>query len=120
LAEDSKSQPRKQSGKLPKDSKKVEGLDENMTEPKESAKTTGKQSKDNNERGEIDSKAQQLNFYQNSEGSSDNLEQKSVDQDNNDSGEIIYQQNKAGNAEKEMEQPPAKNRSYAINDQQQH
>jgi hypothetical protein len=49
-----------------------------------------------NERGVSDSKSQQLNFYQNSEeGSSDNLVEKSVDQDNmNDSGEIIYQQNK--------------------------
>jgi hypothetical protein len=48
------------------------------------------------------------------------LVEKSVDQDNNDSGEIIYQQNKASNAEKELEQQAAtKSRSYAINDQQQ-
>jgi hypothetical protein len=46
-----------------------------------------------------------LNFYQNSEGSSDNLAEKSIDNENgNDSGEIIYQQNKGSNAEKDTDQ----------------
>ena len=35
-------------------------------------------------------KTQPLNFYQPSEGSSENLQGKSVEDNNNDSGEIIY------------------------------
>lgn len=47
-------------------------------------------------------KSQPLNFYQPSEGSSENLQvQNDLDNDNlNDSGEIIYQQDKNHNEEK--------------------
>jgi len=43
------------------------------------------------DKGEKDgAKTQPLNFYQPSEGSSENLQGKSVEDNNNDSGEIIY------------------------------
>lgn len=81
---------RKQSAKVTKDTNVEQSLD---------AKESSKQAKDKDKE-----KAQQLNFYQNSEGSSGDLAEKSADQDNNDSGEIIYQQSKSGPQEKEPEQ----------------
>lgn len=53
-----------------------------------------KTSKDKDLKEKEGSKTQPLNFYQPSEGSSENLQGKSVEDNNNDSGEIIYQQEK--------------------------
>ena len=53
-----------------------------------------KTSKDKDLKEKDGAKTQPLNFYQPSEGSSENLQGKSVEDNNNDSGEIIYQQDK--------------------------
>lgn len=52
--------------------------------------TKDKDLKDKGDNKDPNSKTQPLNFYQPSEGSSENLQGKSVEDNNNDSGEIIY------------------------------
>ena len=87
-------QARKSSQKLPNQkepSNSVKGLspsEQNSLENKEKSKKAETQKDESR-------KAQQLNFYQPSEGSSENLKGQSVDLDENinESGEIIYQQN---------------------------
>lgn len=55
-----------------------------------------------------DAAKQQLNFYQPSDGSSENLQSKSVEDDKiNDSGEIIYQQNQKSGGTKDKERNPS-------------
>ena len=60
--------------------------------------------KDEKDKLRKDAQKHQLNFYQPSDGSSENLQSKSVEDDKiNDSGEIIYQQNKIENQNKQKD-----------------
>lgn len=68
-------------------------LDNNMDAIKNSkARNSNRNLEDDKDKGRKEAQKQQLNFYQPSDGSSENLQSKSLEDDKiNDDGEIIYQ-----------------------------